>query len=108
MDKTINITATKPTTIKDLMSETFSRRINAMILKHGGEVLLNGKRFLGNVNICTNDNVKIRIPERSTPYPIKTKWPIKIIYSDEDFIVLYKPTGIPCMPTHGHFLSKSF
>ena len=103
MDKTINITATKPTTIKDLMSETFSRRINAMILKHGGEVLLNGKSFLGNVDICANDKVQIRIPERSTPYPIKTELPIKIIYRDDDFIVLYKPTGIPCMPTHGHY-----
>ena len=99
MDKTINITVTKPTTIKDLMSETFSRRINAMILKHGGEVLLNGKSFLGNVDICTNDKVQIRIPERSTPYPIKTELPIKIIYRDDDFIVLYKPTGIPCIIT---------
>lgn len=103
MDKKVTLHATSSTTIKELMANTFSRRINAMILKHGGKVLLNGKEFLGNVTLSVGDKIQILIPERSTPYPLRTQLPIKIIFKNEDFIVLYKPSGIPCMPTHGHY-----
>lgn len=103
MDKTMRFTIKETTDVKTFMNSLFSRRISVLIRLHGGQVLVNGQTFKGNVRLCPNDEVSIFIPETSKPYRTAKEVPIKVLYKDEDFLVLFKPKGVPSMPTHGHY-----
>ncbi len=74
-------------------------------IKNGG-ILVNDKT-LSNVNnlVSTGDKVKIVLPkDQSNAYVKPIKGDLKILYQDEYFLAVYKPSGMPTHNSRGNDL----
>lgn len=83
-----------------LRKQGFSRHILSSMKANREAILLNGKRAFGRDILYCGDILRIHLRETSpsehiVPVPIE----LRILYEDEDILVLDKPAGMPVHPS---------
>ena len=83
------------------LPELSRSRLKALIL--AGQVLVN-KSPVGDpaYHVSPGDTIIIDVPEATDPEPQGEQIPLKIVYEDEDIIVIDKPAGLVVHPAAGH------
>lgn len=68
-------------------------------------ICLNGVRIRTTGIVHQGDSLTILIEESSTSsqHLIPVHYDLEVLYEDEDLIVVYKPAGIVCHPSPGHY-----
>ena len=79
----------------------FSTRIVQSLIHTDGSVKRNGEKIRVIDKIFTGDKIEIILPEKSTS-PLLWEKELDIVYEDEDILVINKPAGISCHPSHNH------
>ena len=77
-------------------------RSGAQKLIEQGNVLLNGKKCRKNDRLSVGDQVSVTIPEPEPVDILPREMPLKIVYEDEDVLVIDKPKGLVVHPAAGH------
>lgn len=73
-----------------------SKNLLARVKFDGGEIFVNGREENAIYPLSVGDDVKIVVPdEPANPELIAEDFPLEIIYEDEDYLVINKPTGFP-------------
>jgi 23S rRNA pseudouridine1911/1915/1917 synthase len=77
-------------------------RTHAQKLIAAGFITVNGRPVKSSFKLTLNDRVDISIPPES-PAPLSPEAiPLKIVYEDNDLLVVDKPAGLPVHPAPGH------
>lgn len=79
----------------------FSEGIVGTLRHTEGAVKVNGKNARVIDKIHEGDELKITLPEKSTA-PLLWDAPLDIVYEDEDILIINKPAGVSCHPSHNH------
>lgn len=74
-------------------------RIQRLIRENS--ILVNNKPAKVAGRLQPNDEVQITLPLDKSPYPIPEYMPIKILYEDDDVLVIDKPPGLSVHPSPG-------
>ena len=82
--------------------EGISRSHIQKLLK-SGLVEVNGEPCRSNYKVRENDRIRLEIPEPETPEIRPENIPLKILYEDEDLLVVDKPKGMVVHPSAGHY-----
>ena len=67
-----------------------------------GKVLVNGKISKASLKVKENDVIEVEIPEAKPLEVTSENIPLKIIYEDEDLLIIDKPQGMVVHPSFGH------
>ena len=67
-----------------------------------GKVLVNGKISKASLKVKENDVVEVEIPEAKPLEVTSENIPLKIVYEDEDILIIDKPQGMVVHPSFGH------
>lgn len=67
-----------------------------------GKVLVNGKISKASLKVKENDVIEVEIPEAKPLEVTSENIPLKIIYEDEDILIIDKPQGMVVHPSFGH------
>ena len=96
---------TSPVTILDFLKrEGFSRHILSSMKNASDTIILNGERGFGRSVLKPQDHLVITVPEtESGENIIRTKMELKILYEDEDILVINKPADMPVHPSAGNY-----
>ena len=65
-------------------------------------IMLNGNRAKITAPVAEGDDLEINFPERDTSHAIRILGKPDILYEDEDMVIVDKPAGMPCHPSHEH------
>ena len=96
----IHYLASKPGPWRQIVSaETELSEDFLMQLHNLGSIYLNDQRLLDHPQIQPGDYLRIHSQPRRFPIPQNLELKKRIVYENEDLIVLDKPAGIPCHPT---------
>ena len=97
--------STNPVTVLDFLKrEGFSRHILSSMKNSPNTIILNGERGFGRSVLTSGDHLVITIPETETGENIiRTEMDLKILYEDEDILVINKPAGMPVHPSMGNY-----
>jgi 23S rRNA pseudouridine1911/1915/1917 synthase len=89
--------------IKDILRNELglSKRLRAKLKDNPQLVHLNGVEAAGWIPLKIGDQVTIDFPQETSNF-IPEDIPIKVIYEDDDLLILNKQPGIVCHPTKGH------
>lgn len=78
-------------------------RSRAEYLLDSGHVFINGKLAKASSKIKPHDEIRIQIPEVSSPQPLEgLDLELDIVFEDKDLIVVNKPAGLVVHPAAGH------
>lgn len=66
-------------------------------------ICVNGKHQNVNFVLSENDNLKITLREGTSENIVPTKQDFKIVYEDDDIMIVNKPSGIPTHPSIGNY-----
>jgi len=102
MDKILTFVADKDTLIKHFLGDKFSATIFRRIKSSLGNIKRNGETVIATDKVKKGDIVTVFIKENSKPYGIRKDLSLKVLYNDEDIIVVDKPKGVCSMSTNGH------
>lgn len=80
-----------------LINQSISKK-SLKAIKMMGEILVNGVHQTVRYQIKTNEIVEVIWPEEKTEM-LPFAYPLKIAYEDDDYLIIDKPSGIPCIPT---------
>lgn len=106
MNKTIEVTIEEKEDslpIKAVLSKDVGlsrREISRLKFSHG--LLLNGKECRVTEIVHTGDIITLNFMEQDTPHALQLIGKPDILYEDEDIVVVNKPAGMVCHPTHEH------
>ena len=67
-----------------------------------GKVLVNGKTAKASLKVNTNDEIQVEVLEDKPLEVNAEEIPLKIIYEDEDILIIDKPQGMVVHPSFGH------
>ena len=67
-----------------------------------GYVLVNGKIAKPSLKVKTNDAINVNIPEVKPLEIVAEDIPLKVIYEDDDILIIDKPQGMVVHPCNGH------
>ena len=67
-----------------------------------GKVLVNGKTAKTSLKVNTNDEIQVEVLEDKPLEVASENIPLKIIYEDEDILIIDKPQGMVVHPSFGH------
>lgn len=67
-----------------------------------GQVAVNGRPARASLKLKEGDAVSIVVPPSEPAEPAAEEIPLRIVYEDEDLIVVDKPPGLPVHPAPGH------
>ena len=67
-----------------------------------GKVLVNGKTAKTSLKVNTNDEIQVEVLEDKPLEVASENIPLKIIYEDEDILIINKPQGMVVHPSAGH------
>lgn len=79
----------------------FSEGIVGTLRHTEGAVKINGNNTRVIDKIHTGDFLEITLPEKSNA-PLLWDAPLDIVYEDSDILIVNKPAGISCHPSHNH------
>ena len=83
-------------------SSTGLTRSQLRRLIESGSVLLNGRPAKPAQRVKRGDRVSVLVPP-PRPLDLAPQWmPLKVVYQDEDLVVIDKPPGLPVHPGPGH------
>ena len=85
-----------PTIKEELSRNTVQRLIEE------GNITVNNQEKKGSYKIKINDKIKINIPEAKEINLKAQNIPLKVIYEDDDIIVINKPKGMVVHPANGN------
>ena len=77
-------------------------RAQAARLIAGGAVTLMGKPAGKSARVCAGDTVALTLPEPEPIDAVPQNIPLRIVYEDDDVIVVDKPSGLVVHPAPGH------
>ncbi len=106
MNKTIEITIEETENslpLKAVLSKSVGlsrREISRLKFSHG--LLLNGEECRVTEIVHTNDVITLTFLEKDLPHVIRMIGKPDILYEDEDLVIVNKPAGMVCHPTHEH------
>jgi 23S rRNA pseudouridine1911/1915/1917 synthase len=106
MRKEIEVTAEESENglaIKTVLSKSVGlsrREISRLKFTHG--LLLNGKEARVTETVHTGDVMTLIFPEKDTPHALRILGKPDILYEDEDIVLVNKPAGMVCHPSHEH------
>lgn len=81
---------------------SFSRtRIQSMI--NNGDILINDKEVKPSFKVSSNDVITIEIVPINDFKVVPENIPLKIVYEDNDLIIIDKPQGMVVHPANGHY-----
>ena len=73
-------------------------RTRAQKLIATGFIAVNGRPAKSSLKLTAGDRVDISIPPESPPDLSPESIPLKIVYEDDDLLVVDKPAGLPVHP----------
>lgn len=79
----------------------FSTNIVQTLRHTEGAVKVNGKNARVVDKVFSGDKLEILLPEKSSP-PLLWEKELDIVYEDDDILIVNKPAGISCHPSHSH------
>lgn len=79
----------------------FSEGIVGTLRHTEGAVKINGSNARVIDKIHSGDSLEITLPEKTAP-PLLWDAPLDIVYEDSDVLIINKPAGIQCHPSHNH------
>ena len=99
-----------------LIADIPGERLDAFLARQAGEltrsaaqkligqglVLRNGKPGKKNDKLDVGDRIEYEIPEAKSVDIVPTEMELKIVYEDEDLLVIDKPKGLVVHPAAGH------
>lgn len=90
--------------LKSFLSKKGISRALLVQLKHiPHAILVNGRHEIVLVEIRCGDVVTLRIPDESeNPYTKTSETPLDVLFEDEYFLVVNKPSGVPSIPSALH------
>lgn len=108
MERILNYTITTKScgqTILDFLRQNgFSHHILASMKSDSQAILLNGTKAYGRTRLKDGDALRIRLLENAASEKIvPTPMDLKILYEDEDILVLNKPSDTPIHPSMGNY-----
>ncbi len=107
MQRVIKHTLLSNILIRDFLKQRYSYR-QIHYLSEGGKIFLNGNEVTVRQKGNMGDVLTLIFEEKLTfNYPPQDMG-LKLLYSDEDLAVVYKPTGVPCMPVAPYFDKNLF
>lgn len=71
-------------------------------LKFNEGILLNGESCRVTEIVHTGDKITLTFPEKDLPHVLRMCGKPDILYEDEDIVIVDKPAGMVCHPTHEH------
>ena len=84
--------------LKDFLFKQNLSKKAIKAIKMNGDILVNGKHQTVRYRLKKNDVIELIWPDEiSTMEPYE--YSLKIIYEDENYLIIDKPAGIPCIPT---------
>lgn len=86
-----------------LRRKGYSRQNLVEMKKYPDCAMVNGDPAHFNVPVRSGDRVVIRIRETHEPTVLPVRLPIKILYEDEDLLIVDKPAGMPTHPSFGNY-----
>lgn len=84
----------------DFLSDKSRTFISTLIEQ--GYVLVNGKIAKPSLKVKTNDAINVNIPEVKPLEIVAEDIPLKVIYEDDDILIIDKPQGMVVHPCNGH------
>ena len=84
----------------DFLSDKSRTFISSLIEQ--GYVLVNGKIAKPSLKVKTNDAINVNIPEVKPLEIVAEDIPLKVIYEDDDILIIDKPQGMVVHPCNGH------
>lgn len=89
-------------TIKDFSKKhlDFSTRVLAELKREDG-ILKNGASCRVTEKLLAGDRLAFRLPEEQKEYPA-APLPLKILFENEDYLIVDKPPAMPIHPSPGH------
>lgn len=92
---------TTETTVKSfLTSKGISKRLLAKLKFQGGEIKVNGESSRVRMPVQDGDHVSITLPkEEPNPYLLASDKELDILYEDDHFLIINKPTGAAAVPS---------
>lgn len=88
------------------------RQISRMKFRENG-ICLNGVRMRTTTILKPGDELQVRLSGEEARKEVRkeTRWfppspdlpPLRVLYEDEDLLIVYKPAGVVCHPGKGHF-----
>ncbi|MGM9941492.1 MAG: RluA family pseudouridine synthase [Bulleidia sp.] len=106
MRKTIEITIEQKEdglALKTVLSKSVGlsrREISRLKFSHG--MVLNGREARVTETVHEGDVIELTFPEKDTPHAIRIMNEPEILYEDEDIVIVNKPAGMVCHPSHEH------
>lgn len=80
-----------------LVNQNISKK-SLKAIKMMGDILVNGVHQTVRYRIKTNEVVELIWPEERTEM-FAFAYPLKIVYEDDDYLIIDKQAGLPCIPT---------
>ena len=80
-----------------LVNQNISKK-SLKAIKMMGDILVNGVHQTVRYRIKTNEVVELIWPEERTEM-FAFAYPLKIVYEDNDYLIIDKQAGLPCIPT---------
>ncbi len=102
MDKFLTFNIEKDGVLRNFLKATFSENISKRIKTVLGNMKVNGIPVIATQKLKKGDVLTIFIAENSKPYGYKKDLGLKVLYQDEDVLVVQKRKGICSMSTNGH------
>ena len=90
--------------IKAVLSQSVGlsrREISRLKFTENG-ILLNGSSAYITAIVQTGDRLEINFPDYDLAHYTRISGKPQILYEDEDLVVVNKPAGMPCHPSHEH------
>jgi len=78
-------------------------RSQAQKLIEQGRITVNGKAAKSSLKLLCGDKIDISIPAPAPSDLVPEEIPLKIIYEDQDLLVIDKPAGLTVHPAPGHY-----
>jgi 23S rRNA pseudouridine1911/1915/1917 synthase len=78
-------------------------RTQAQKMVRDGHVTVNGKPVKSSLKLQVGDKIQISIPPPAPNHLSPESIPLKILYEDQDLLVVDKPAGLTVHPAPGHY-----